>query len=70
MVEAVICNQRRVLSARVYLNGECGYDDIYLGVSVILVKNEVEKIIELELDFNNKARFEESPQVVRTPWGY
>lgn len=65
MVEAVICDQRRVFTACAYLNGEYGYDDIYLGVPVILGKNGVEKIIELELDFDDKARFEESQQEVR-----
>lgn len=69
MVEAVICNQRRVFTACAYLNGEYGYDDIYLGVPVILGKNGVEKIIEFELDSDDKARFEESQQEVRKTLG-
>ena len=69
MVEAVICNQRRVFTACAYLNGEYGYDDIYLGVPVILGKNGVERIIELELDPDDKARFEESQQEVRKTLG-
>ena len=60
MVEAVICDQRRVFTACAYLNGEYGYDDIYLGVPVILGKNGVERIIELELDAEDKVRFEKS----------
>lgn len=65
MVEAVICNQRRVFPACACLNGEYGYEDIYLGVPIILGANGVEKIIELELDEEDKLRFDESEKVVR-----
>jgi malate dehydrogenase len=60
MVESVICNQRRVFPACAYLKGEYGYEDIYLGVPVIIGKNGVERVIELELDEEDKMRFEES----------
>lgn len=60
MVEAVMCDQRRVFTACAYLNGEYGYYDIYLGVPVILGKNGVERIIELELDEDDKIRFHDS----------
>ena len=66
MVEAVICEQRRVFTACAYLCGEFGHDDIYLGVPVILGKNGVERIIELELDPDDKLRFEESHTEVYT----
>ena len=39
MVEAVICDQRRVFPACAYLNGEYGCKDIYLGVPVVIGKN-------------------------------
>lgn len=64
MVEAVICNQRRVFTTCAYINGEYGYKDIYLGVPVILGKNGVERIIELELDEDDKVRFDESKKEV------
>lgn len=64
MVEAVICDQRRVFTACAYLNGEYGYKDIYLGVPVILGKNGVERVIELELDPDDKERIEISYQTV------
>ena len=60
MVEAVICDQRRVFAASDYLNGEYGYNDICLGVPVILGGKGVESIIELELDDDDKHRFETS----------
>lgn len=65
MVEAVICDQRRVFTACAYLMGEYGYEDIYLGVPVILGKNGVERIIELELDFEDKERIDDSHREVR-----
>lgn len=58
MVEAIICDQRRVFTACAYLEGEYGFDDIYLGVPVILGKNGVEKVIELELDSDDRIRFD------------
>lgn len=66
MVEAVICDQRRVFTACAYLKGEYGYEDIYLGVPVILGKNGVEQIIELELDEDDKNRLYSSQQEVRS----
>ena len=66
MVEAVICDQRRVFPVCAYLNGEYGYQDIYLGVPVILGKNGVEKVIELELDEDDRVRFNESHDEVKS----
>lgn len=65
MVESVICDQRRVFPVCAYLNGEYGCEDIYLGVPVILGKNGVEKIIELEFDPEDKERFDVSHQEVK-----
>jgi len=65
MVESIICDQRRVFPVCAYLNGEYGYSDIYLGVPVIIGKNGVERIIELELDPDDKTRFEISQKEVR-----
>lgn len=67
MVKAIICNQRRVFTACAYLNGEYGYEDVYLGVPVILGKNGVERVIELELDDDEKERLRNSQEeVVKT----
>ncbi len=65
MVEAVICDQQRVFPACAYLNGEYGCKDIYLGVPVVIGKNGIERVIELELDPDDKERFELSHQTVR-----
>lgn len=65
MVESVICDQRRVFPACAYLKGEYGFGDIYLGVPVIIGKNGVERVIELELDLDDKERFDVSQREVR-----
>lgn len=65
MIEAIICDQKRVFPACAYLEGEYGLNDIYIGVPVILGAGGIEKIIELELDEDDKIRFYESEKVVR-----
>lgn len=65
MIEAVVCDQKRVFPACAYLEGEYGLNDIYIGVPVILGAGGIEKIIELELDDDDKIRFYESEKVVR-----
>ena len=50
MVEAILKDQRRVFPVCVQLNGEYGIDNCYLGAPVILGKNGIEKIIELDLN--------------------
>ena len=49
MAEAILKDQRRILPAVAYLEGEYGFDDIYLGVPTLLGANGVEKIFELEI---------------------
>jgi len=65
MVESIICDQQRVFPVCAYLNGEYGYEDIYLGVPVILGLNGVERIIELDLDPDDRIRFDVSQKEVR-----
>ena len=65
MIEAIVCDQKRVFPVCAYLDGEYGLKDIYLGVPVILGSNGVEKVIELELDEEDAKRFYESEKVVR-----
>ena len=50
MVESIVKDQRRVFPVCIKLEGEYGINDCYLGVPVILGKNGIEKIIELQLN--------------------
>ena len=65
MVEAIVRDQKRVFPVCAWLQGEYGMNDIYLGVPVILGKNGIEKIIELELNNEEKALLEESAVAVK-----
>ncbi|MCF6352247.1 MAG: malate dehydrogenase [Cyclobacteriaceae bacterium] len=60
MVEAIVRDQRRVFPVCIKLDGEYGIDDCYLGVPVILGKNGVEKVLELELNADEKEMLEVS----------
>lgn len=66
MVEAVVRDQKRVFPVCAWLTGEYGMSDIFLGVPVILGKNGIEKIIELDLNAAEKAHLEESAKAVRS----
>ncbi|MFT4754218.1 MAG: malate dehydrogenase [Salibacteraceae bacterium] len=66
MVEAIVKDQRRVFPVCAWLTGEYDQNDIYLGVPVILGKNGIEKIIELDLNADEKALLEESSAAVRS----
>lgn len=65
MVEAIVKDQRRVFPVCIKLEGEYGIKDCYLGVPVVLGKNGVEKIIELDLNADEKALMEASRKAVR-----
>ena len=65
MVEAIVRDQKRVFPVCALLNGEYGMDGIYLGVPVILGKQGIERIIELDLNNDERALLEESAGHVR-----
>jgi malate dehydrogenase len=65
MVEAIVRDQKRVFPVCALLQGEYGFDNIYLGVPVILGKNGIEKIIPLNLTADEKALLEESAKAVK-----
>jgi malate dehydrogenase len=65
MVEAIVKDQRRVFPVCMKLDGEYGIKNCYLGVPVVLGKNGVEKIIELDLNTAEKALLESSRAAVR-----
>ena len=66
MVEAIVRDQKRIFPVCAWLNGEYGMKDIYLGVPVVLGKNGIEKIIELQLNADEKALLDESAKAVKS----
>ena len=66
MVEAIVCDQRRVFPVCTLLNGEYGLNNIYLGVPVILGKNGIEKVIEFQLNDDEKQLLNDSAVAVKS----
>lgn len=65
MAEAIVKDQKRIFPVCVKLDGEYGINDCYLGVPVVLGKKGIEKIIELDLNTEEKAMLETSRQHVK-----
>jgi len=64
VAEAILHDQKKMIPCSVYLDGEYGEKDLCIGVPVILGKNGIEKIVELELTEDEKAKFAASAQAV------
>lgn len=65
VVESILHNQKKMIPCSVYLEGEYGESDICIGVPVILGRNGIEKIVEIELNEDEKAKFAASAKAVR-----
>jgi len=64
MAEAILYDEKRVLPVCAYLNGEFGVNGYYVGVPAVLGSNGVEKVIEFELDNEEKALLDNSVKAV------
>lgn len=67
MAEAIVRDRKRILPVIAYLDGHYGERDIYAGVPVILGAGGVEKIIEVDLNEEERAAFRRSVEAVRGP---
>jgi malate dehydrogenase len=65
MAEAYLRDQKRLLPAAAYLDGEYGYHDLYMGVPVVIGGKGVEKIVELTLTDDEKAMLAKSAASVQ-----
>jgi len=65
LVEAIVRDEKKLFTCCVYLDGEYGQKDICMGVPVVIGKNGWEKIIELELNDEEKTAFNKSADAVR-----
>jgi malate dehydrogenase len=65
MVESIINEDEKVLPCSVFLEGEYGYEDIFLGVPVILGPEGVKKIVILELSEDEQALLDNSAEEVK-----
>jgi len=68
MASAYMKNEKKLLPCAAFLNGEYGVKDIYAGVPVIIGKDGIEKIEEIELDEKEKDQFNNSIDAVKKLW--
>ena len=68
MAEAYLKDKKKLLPCAVHLNGEYGVKNIFAGVPVIIGKNGVEKIEEINLDEKEKSQFIHSIDAVKKLW--
>ena len=65
IVESVVRDRKQVIPVATYLDGEYGHSDVTIGVPAIIGKNGVEKIIELELNNEEKQGFDKGVENVK-----
>ena len=65
LVQAISCDQKKMFPCSVILDGEYGFHDVAIGVPVILGKNGIEKIIEIELNDQEKSQLSSSVDSVK-----
>jgi malate dehydrogenase len=65
MAEAFLKDKKRVLPCAAWLTGQYGMNELYVGVPVVIGAGGVEKIVEIELNSQEKAAFEKSCAAVR-----
>ena len=65
MAEAYLYDQKRILPAAAYLNGQYGIDDLYVGVPVVIGAGGVERIVEVKLSDEAKANLQVSVDAVK-----
>ncbi len=65
MAESYLFDKRKILPISANLQGEYGLNDLYIGVPAIIGKNGVERIIELQLNAEEKTMFDSSVEAVK-----
>jgi malate dehydrogenase len=65
LVQSIACDQKKMMPCSSLLSGEYGLEDICIGVPVILGRNGIEKIVELELDEAELQHLAKSAEGVR-----
>ncbi len=65
MVDSILLDKKMIMPCAAYLQGEYGFNDIFVGVPVKLGAKGVEQIIELELSENERAMLQKSANAVK-----
>ena len=66
MAEAIVKDKRRILPCAAWLQGEYGFNDLYLGVPCMLGANGLERIVEVELEDSERSALETSAEHVKS----
>ncbi|HEX3525472.1 MAG TPA: malate dehydrogenase [Thermoanaerobaculia bacterium] len=64
MVAAILHDKKKILPCAVFLNGEYGLKDLFVGVPALLGRKGMEKVIELDLSADEKAALQKSADAV------
>ena len=65
LVQAILCDQKKIYPCSALLDGEYGLSDLCIGVPVVLGKDGIEKIVEIELNEEEKAALSSSAEAVK-----
>ena len=65
MVDSIVLDQKRVLPCAALCQGEYGIDDLFVGVPVMLGRDGIEKIVEIELNDDEKEQLKSSANAVQ-----
>src|SRR5437660_3083960 len=65
MVDSILLDKKMIMPCTVYLQGEYGIDNLFVGVPVKLGVQGVEQIVEIELDQNERALLQKSADAVK-----
>ena len=68
MAEAFLKDKKKLLPCAAHLHGEYGINNVYAGVPVIIGKEGVERIDEIDLNENEKTEFNNSVEAVIKLW--
>lgn len=69
MVEAIVKNKRRILPCSVWLQGEYGLKDVYVGVPAKLGQNGLEEVVQIKLTAEEQAALNKSAEGVKSQMG-
>jgi malate dehydrogenase len=65
MTEAILKDKKRIIPTIALLEGEYGYDNLFMGVLTVLGANGIEKILDIELTSDEKAALDKTANSVR-----
>ncbi|MFT5042614.1 MAG: malate dehydrogenase [Hyphomicrobiaceae bacterium] len=65
MAESYLCDQKRMIACAAFLQGEYGFEGIYMGVPIIISGKGLERVVEIELDADETAALAKSADAVR-----